>query len=252
MSTYFEESDRVEIERDESDERHAIIRTSKLPLALMGVTRTVFVDDWKVKFSNGMRTCIDHASKKKIIICTRFFIDAMTADLGTWFKYREIVLEKISKLNAMMKLDSEKGVCFADNWSKQQFHFANFIEIEVSRENDSFFVRLIKIPKDLINVDILVSVNDWTVKFTPKKFMGFDCDKKEITIDNDGAFNRKDFSESDWNRYHLEIAEVITSLNSIMTVDPEKGVRFGETGRWVSTKKAKFEFPDETKTFCMH
>ena len=250
---FVEESDRIELCYEKEDEEYGQLHTSKIPPALFGVDTTVQVGDWQVELNDEHPCGMPSENKKKLRICTRPLINPQRV-IG-WKEYGDAIFETVAKLNAMMQLDPEKGVCFVNKekqWMQPRIRFGNHIALEVSRRcNDGFQMRVSVMPKALLNVVTLVQVRGWTINFSPQYMTNFNADEQTIKIDTDGAFVARDISTDAWNQSYDEIAQTIKRLNAMMIFKGET-VRFEPDGPvFCGHKHTKFEFPDETDTFVI-
>ena len=82
-------------------------------------------------------------------------------------------------------------------WWRSGYRFDSFIEIKVflDKKNDNLFMRekndtpsmrVITMPKELLDANTKVKVHDWTVIFSPHILNDIDSDERKISINTNG------------------------------------------------------------------
>ncbi len=255
-----------EAEDDESrvSRRRVNVRTKQLPRALIGSDTEVRINGWTVLFFSQISSDIIDAEKDLIRICTGPFQRVLSQDAEVWEKYKDKILETISKLNEVMKLDPARGVSFQgatkwfdlgtgnhlhekNVWLNSDVGFADFIQIQVlGDDRDNFYMKVGKMPYQLLDVSKSVIVGSWQVELSPFLNTGMSVHKKKILIRTNRDFIASAISSDAWHTHHAKIEQTIRFLNKMMKIDPEKGVQFNEDDNELSlTKRKKFEFSGE-------
>ncbi len=108
-----------------------------------------------------------------------------------------------------------------------------------------------QIPKPLEKYNYSITVNGHKVKFSSYTQTGMARGGTFYINTLPGEPTGEGYmSQSLLDYCYNDIKDMIKSLNQMMEIDEQRGVRFGKDEKWINSVKegSKFEFPDETDT----